>query len=73
MSYRERELPSEEDIAKLLKSNCYYKTDTPKFRLMVVLLLDTGLRVWEACSIRQANINFEQLEIKVIGKGNKEM
>lgn len=72
VSYRERELPSEEDITRLLKANCYRKSDTPKFRLMVVLLLDTGLRVWEACSIRKANVNFERLEIKVIGKGNKE-
>ncbi|MFC2024537.1 tyrosine-type recombinase/integrase [Chloroflexota bacterium] len=46
--------------------------DTPKFRLMVVLLIDTGLRIWEACSIRRNNINFERLEIKVMGKGRKE-
>jgi site-specific recombinase XerD len=39
---------------------------------MVVLLLDTGLRVHEACSILKANINFESLEIKVMGKGRKE-
>jgi integrase/recombinase XerD len=39
---------------------------------MVILLLDTGLRISEACSIRRANINLERLEIKVIGKGNKE-
>ncbi|MFC1893109.1 tyrosine-type recombinase/integrase [Chloroflexota bacterium] len=64
VSYRERELPSEEDITKLLKAKCYHHSITPKFRLMVVLLLDTGLRVWEACSIRRGNINFERLEIK---------
>jgi integrase len=35
-------------------------------------LLDTGLRMAEACSVRKANIDFQQLEIKVIGKGSKE-
>jgi len=70
--YRERELPSEDGIIKLLTVDCYHKSDTPKFRLMVTLLLDTGLRVAEACSIRKGNIDFERLEIKVIGKGSKE-
>jgi integrase/recombinase XerD len=72
VTYRERELPTEEDIARLLKAECYRRTDTPKFRLMVVLLLDTGLRVWEACSIRRKNIKFQHLEITVMGKGRKE-
>jgi site-specific recombinase XerD len=70
--YRERELPSKEDVAKLLRAKCYRNKDTQKFRLMVILLLDTGLRITEACSIRKANINFECLEIKVMGKGGKE-
>ena len=72
VSYREREIPSEKDIATLLKGECYRRRDTYKFRLMVVLLLDTGLRVHEACSIFKANINFNSLEIKVMGKGRKE-
>jgi site-specific recombinase XerD len=72
VTYRERELPTEQDIARLLKAKCYRRTDTPKFRLMVVLLLDTGLRIWEACSIRRKNINFERLGIRVMGKGKKE-
>jgi len=72
VSYSERDIPSEEDIAILLKGECFHKRDTGKFRLMVVLLLDTGLRVHEACSILKANINFNNLEIKVMGKGRKE-
>ena len=72
VTYRERELPSESDIAQLLKAECHRKTDTPKFRLMIILLLDTGLRVTEACSILKANISFKRMEIKVMGKGNKE-
>ena len=72
VTYGERELPTEQDIATLLKSECYHKTDTPKFRLMLALLLDTGLRINEACSIKANAINFERLEIKVMGKGRKE-
>ena len=72
VSYGVRELPSEEDITTIMRSECFHKSDTPKFRLMVILLLDTGLRIAEACSIRRANINFERQEIKVMGKGRKE-
>ena len=72
VTYRERELPSEEDIIKLLRAECLRKSDTQKFRLIVILLLDTGLRVTEASSIRKTNINFSRLEIKVLGKGRKE-
>jgi len=39
---------------------------------MVILLLDTGLRISEACSIQIANINLGQLEILVDGKGGKQ-
>jgi len=70
--YRKRECPDEEDIQKLLIAECYRKTDTPKFRMMVVLLIDTGLRVTEAASILKRDIDFERLEIRIIGKGDKE-
>jgi site-specific recombinase XerD len=72
VTYGERELPSKEDIATLLRCQCYHHKATAKFRLMLCLLLDTGLRINEACSIRKANINFDRLEIKVMGKGRKE-
>jgi len=72
VSHSERDIPGEEDIATLLKGECYHKRDTGKFRLMVGLLLDTGLRVHKACSILKANINFDSLEIRVMGKGRKE-
>ncbi len=61
VSYREWELPTEEGIAKLLKADCYHHSDISKFRLMVILLLDVGLRVHEACSIRKSDINFDRL------------
>jgi len=71
VTHLERHIPTQEEIIRLLKLRCYHHSATPRFRLMVVLLLDTGLRVNEACSIRKENINFERQEIKVVGKGNK--
>jgi len=71
VTYGERELPDEDSITKLLQSECYHRRDTAKFRTMALLLANTGLRLGEACSILKANINFERLEIKVMGKGRK--
>lgn len=71
VTYKERELPAREDIAKLLQGKCYRESDTAKFRTMVLLLANTGLRAGEACAIRTADIDFERLEIKVMGKGRK--
>jgi len=71
VTYSERELPSKEDILKLLQGECYREMDTLKFRTMVLLLANTGLRLGEACAIKKSDINFEHLEIKVMGKGRK--
>jgi len=37
--------------------------------LWLAILIDTGLRVAEACSIQRTSINFDGLEIKVLSKG----
>ncbi len=71
VTYTERELPAKEDIDRLLGSECYKKSNTPKFRTMLTLLANTGLRITEACSIKKADINFDGPEIKVMGKGRK--
>ncbi|MFC1969349.1 tyrosine-type recombinase/integrase [Chloroflexota bacterium] len=72
VTYGERELPSREDITTLLQSECYRKKDTTKFRTMTTLLANTGLRLGEACAIKKADIKFDSLEIKVVGKGRKQ-
>lgn len=41
-------------------------------RVIIVLLLDTGLRVAELCSLRRRDINWESGAFTVIGKGNQE-
>jgi site-specific recombinase XerD len=40
--------------------------------LLILLLLDCGLRIGEACSLRVENINLEEGTLKVCGKGEKE-
>jgi integrase/recombinase XerD len=40
--------------------------------LAVLLILDTGLRVSEALNLRHADIDFDNLILKVFGKGQKE-
>ena len=70
--WKEREVPSKEDIQRLLDAPMYRKKDDIKFKMITVLLIDCGLRVTEALSIKRANIDLNQLEIKVMGKGSKE-
>ena len=72
VTYSERELPAKEDITKLLQSECYRSKDTTKFRTMTYLLANTGLRLGEACSIKKADVNFDKLEVKVMGKGRRQ-
>lgn len=40
--------------------------------LLILLLLDCGLRIGEACSLKVEDINFEDGTLKVNGKGEKE-
>ena len=42
-----------------------------RIHAIVCLLLDTGLRISEALSLRKEDVNFESLVLKVLGKGNK--
>jgi site-specific recombinase XerD len=72
VTYNEREIPSEGDVTKLLQSACFHHRDTRQFRTMTTLLANTGLRLGEACTIKKGDVNFEKLEIKVMGKGRKQ-
>ena len=51
-----------------LKESC--KCDRDK--AIVWLLLSTGCRIGEVCSLNRDSIDFDALEIQVLGKGNKE-
>jgi site-specific recombinase XerD len=54
-----------------------FETDRDKLavlrdRALFYLLADTGLRVSEACSLTSGHVDFDELELYVTGKGNKE-
>jgi site-specific recombinase XerD len=72
VTHKERELPTRQDIEKLLKSECFHRNNTAKFRTMTLLLANTGLRLGEACTIKKADIRYNSLEIIVMGKGRKQ-
>jgi len=66
-----RQAPEKEHVDKLL--GAWQGNDCRlKFRLFILLFLDTGIRILEACTLRVENINLDRLEIKVMGKGGKE-
>lgn len=69
---RQPELPDEEGIRKLLGATFYRKEDEARFRLLITLLVDSGMRISEACGIKKADINMDRPSIKIIGKGDKE-
>ena len=58
---------SAEEI-ELLKMSCKNKLEI----LIVEILLSTGVRVSELVNIKIDDINFDENEIKILGKGNKE-
>jgi integrase/recombinase XerD len=43
-----------------------------RFRVLVEVLLGTGMRIGETLSLNRKTINWEKREAKIIGKGNKE-
>ena len=68
-----RKAPDKEDVDKLLDAwSGPSNAGRMKDRLLIALLVDTGLRITEACSIKEENINLDELQIKVMGKGKKE-
>ena len=66
-----RQAPDKEHVDRLLRA--WDGQDRRlKFRLFILLFLDTGMRISEACTLRLENIDLDQLEVKVTGKGGKE-
>lgn len=43
-----------------------------RFRVLVEVLLGTGMRIGETLSLNRKSINWERKEAKIVGKGNKE-
>jgi integrase len=66
-----RQAPDKEDVDKLLGAWAGSQQRI-KDRLLIALLVDTGLRISEACSIEWENVDIENSQIKVMGKGRKQ-
>lgn len=62
-----KDIFSDVDI-ELMKKSC----NNIKESALITFLLSTGCRVSEMCSLNRSDIDFANLECKVLGKGNKE-
>jgi integrase/recombinase XerD len=66
-----RQAPDKENVDKLLDA---WRGSQQRLeeRLLILIFVDTGLRIREACSIELKNVDLKNSEIKVMGKGRKE-
>lgn len=69
---KEVEMPTQEQITAALTYTTRRKLDLIKYKTMLILLISTGLRIEEACSLERNHINFTNMELKAMGKGHKE-
>jgi site-specific recombinase XerD len=69
---KEKYVPSLPDVEKVLKDGGWArKKDANRMRLLIVLLVETGLRNTEAVTIEKDKIDLEARTLGVLGKGNK--
>lgn len=66
-----KEVLSDKEV-KLLTNYRAANRIEKRTQALVLLLLDTGIRIDEALTLRVESINFDSLILKVKGKGNKE-
>jgi integrase/recombinase XerD len=62
---------SPEHIKKFLSYTPSRKLGERRIHALVCLLLDTGLRISEGLSLTKEDIDFDNLVLRVLGKGNK--
>jgi len=67
---RERQIPTEEEMGKLLA--ILAKVNNPKFTAWIIVMLTTGLRRDELARLTWDKVNFKGLKLQVMGKGRKE-
>jgi integrase/recombinase XerD len=72
VSYRERLCPDAGDVVKVLGGRCLRRGDTEKLRTLTLLLATTGMRISEAAGILKQNIDLGALEVRVVGKGDRQ-
>jgi integrase/recombinase XerC len=71
VSYGNRPCPTPEDVEKVMNVGCHRTRDTDKLKTIMTLLATTGLRLTEAASLRKESIDFDALELRILGKGEK--
>jgi site-specific recombinase XerD len=63
----------DEDLRRLLDWRADSKSRNEiRLRVLIFLLVDTGVRIDEALKLRGDGVDLENLLVKVRGKGNKE-
>lgn len=68
----ERYVPPLADVEKVLAEGGWArKRDADKMRLLIVLLMETGLRITEAATIEKGKVDLKARTVEVLGKGNK--
>jgi integrase/recombinase XerD len=63
---------TKEEIERFLESINEKTWNGFRFRVLVEVLLGTGMRIGEALSVNRKDIDWEKREAKIVGKGNKE-
>lgn len=63
---------TKEEIEAFINTIDVKKWSEFRFRVLVEILLGTGMRIGEVLSLNRKDINWEKREAKIIGKGNKE-
>ena len=72
VSYKAKDPPSMDEVTQLLTYTCRTAEHTKKYRLFILLLATTALRVTEAASLRKDRVFLDRHELRVVGKGDKE-
>jgi len=68
----EKYMPPLADVERVLAEGGWArKKDADKMRLLIVLLMETGLRITEATTIEKGKVDLEARVMEVLGKGNK--
>lgn len=66
---KEKVCPTEDEVAKFLAVLAEAKN--PRAKLMMFLLINTGIRFKEMATLTWGKVNLESCQITILGKGNK--
>lgn len=69
--YPEKQVPMSEEEMRLLNDRIFQEEDVLE-KCIVEVLYQTGIRKAELCGLIFENVNLDNNELKIIGKGNKE-